>query len=70
MLNSHKGKLTHSSTGHIQHIIFQIELRPILRFFLKSINLKYSTMSPNNHSTDVRTLDVDLLKASICAVRA
>ena len=27
-------------------------------------------MSPNNHSTEVRTLDIDLLKASICAVRA
>ena len=33
-------------------------------------NLKYSTMSPNNLSTEVRTLDIDLLKTSICAVRA
>ena len=49
---------------------FPIELRSLLRFFLKSINLKYSTMSPNNCSTDVRTLDRTLLKVSICAVRA
>ena len=49
---------------------FPIELRPILRLFLKSINLKYCMMSPNNHSTDVRTFDIESLKASICGVRA
>ena len=31
--------------------IFPIEESPILRFFLKSTNLKHSTMSPNSQST-------------------
>ena len=32
--------------------IFPIEESPILRFFLKSTNSKYSTMSPNSDSTE------------------
>ena len=70
MSNSHKGQVNALLNRAHTTYNFPVELRPILRFFVKAINLKYSTMSPNNHSTDVRTLDIELLKASICAVRA
>ena len=41
--------------------IFPIEESPILRFFLKSTNLKYSTMPPNSHSTETLT-ELSLIK--------
>ena len=40
-------------------------LIPILRFFLKSTNLKYFMISPNNHSTDTLTELIELLYGSI-----
>ena len=45
--------------------ILPTALNPTFRSFLKSMNLKLLIISPNNHSTDTRTLLIDLLNASI-----
>lgn len=49
--------------------IFPTADRPILRFFLKSINLKQLTISLNSHSTEALKGLIDLLNSSICGVR-
>ena len=41
--------------------IFCIEVSPILRFFLKSTNLKYSAISLKSHSTETLTEFIALL---------
>ena len=49
--------------------IFPMLLIPILRFFLKSTNLKYSMISPNNHSTNTLTELIEPFYAFIKGVR-
>ena len=46
--------------------IFPITLSYIFWFFLKSIKAKYLMISLNTHSTDTRTVSIDMLK-SFCS---
>ena len=47
--------------------IFCIEVSPILKFFLKSTNLKYSTISLKSHSTETLTEFIALLNVQ-CSI--
>ena len=49
--------------------IFPTALKHNLRFFLKSKNAQSLTISPNVHSTEVLTSDIDLLNCSCSGVR-
>ena len=48
--------------------IFPTDDKPTFKFFLKSRNLKSVIMSPNSHSTDVRTALIAVLNSCICGV--
>ena len=42
--------------------------KPIFKLFLKSRNLKYFTISPKSHSTDMRRALIKELKFRICGI--